>query len=168
MDPSPSVRNDRRPRHVAVIDWEDHGPDFAAGKYSREHTWTFDGGVSVPASPSPSVVPAPWSNAANVDPEEAFLAAIASCHMLTFLWLASKAGFVVARYHDEAEAVLAKNERRIPWVSQATLHPRIEWSGERTPTLAELTELHERAHVECFIANSVRTEIRIEPAGSPA
>jgi organic hydroperoxide reductase OsmC/OhrA len=162
---SPTATTERRksPPHVVSLRWENHGPDFAAGKYSRAHTWTFDGGLTVPASPSPHVVPAPWSNPANIDPEEAFLAAIASCHMLTLLWLASKAGYTVASYSDDAEAVLTKNEHRIPWVSHATLRPRIEWSGDRRPSESELAALHERAHHECFIANSVRTEIRVEP-----
>ncbi|MGA2658927.1 MAG: hypothetical protein ABSH34_15610, partial [Verrucomicrobiota bacterium] len=91
----------------------------------REYTWTFDGGMAVPASPSPHVVPAPWSNGASVDPEEAFVAVVASCHMLTFVWLASRAGFVADRYEDEAVGVMSKNERGAWWVSTVTLRPRI-------------------------------------------
>lgn len=151
------------PPHVVTIRWEYHGPDFVAGRYSRAHTWTFDNGTTLPATPSPHVVPAPWSSPAGIDPEEAFLASLASCHMLTFLWLASKAGWIVQRYHDDCEAVLTRNERRVPWVSRATLRPRIEWGGERRPSPAEITALHEQAHEQCFIANSVRTEIVIEP-----
>lgn len=153
----------RHPQHVATIEWWRSGPDFLKGQYSREHTWHFDGGLQVPASPSPHVVPAPWSNAANVDPEEAFLAAVASCHMLTFLWLASKAGYVVDHYRDEASAVLAKNEKRIPWVSEVVLHPQIRWGGDHQPTETELADLHNRAHDQCFIANSVKSTVRIEP-----
>src|SRR3974390_1034858 len=97
--------------HTAIIKWNRSTPDFLKGRYSREHTWTFDGGLTVPASPSPSVVPAPWSNPAHVDPEEAYIASISSCHMLTFLWLASRKGFQVDSYHDEAVGVMAKNER---------------------------------------------------------
>src|SRR4051812_42090310 len=97
--------------HKATIRWSLNGPDFLKGKYSREHTWTFDGGVTVPASSSPSVVPAPWSNPANVDPEESFVASISSCHMLTFVWLASREGFQTDSYEDEAVGLMTKNER---------------------------------------------------------
>src|SRR6516165_8680097 len=97
--------------HKAIISWKRTGPDFLKGKYSREHTWRFDGGVTVAASSSPSVVPAPWSNAANVDPEEAFVASVSSCHMLTYVFLAYREGFQVDSYEDEAVGVMAKNER---------------------------------------------------------
>src|SRR6185503_12985154 len=102
-------------QHTARITWKRTGPDFVKGKYSREHTWTFDGGATVPASPAPVNVPAPWSNAASVDPEEAFVASIASCHMLTFLWLASREGFQADSYDDNAAGVMTKNERGEPW-----------------------------------------------------
>jgi organic hydroperoxide reductase OsmC/OhrA len=149
--------------HVATIRWARSGPDFLRGQYSREHTWSFDGGITVPASPSPLVVPKPWSNAANVDPEEAFIAAVSSCHMLTFLWLASKQGFVVDRYEDEAVGVMTKNERGVPWVSRITLRPRIVWSHEPQPNASELEHLHHGAHEQCFIANSIKTEVMVEP-----
>ena len=146
--------------HHATIEWKASATaaDFIKGRYSREHAWTFDGGHTVPASPSPSVVPAPWSNAANVDPEEAYVASIASCHMLTFLWVASKRGFAVASYRDEAVGVMTKNARGKAWVSKVTLSPKIEWI-EKTPNADELAELHHAAHDDCFIANSVNTEI---------
>jgi len=96
--------------YKAIIRWKCGGPDFLKGRYSRDHTWTFDGGVVVPASASPSVVPAPWSSPANVDPEEAFVAAVSSCHMLTFIYLAGRAQFPVDSYQDEAVGVLSKNE----------------------------------------------------------
>jgi organic hydroperoxide reductase OsmC/OhrA len=147
--------------HKAIISWQRAGPDFLKGKFSREHTWTFDGGVTVPASASPSVVPAPWSNAAAVDPEEALVASISSCHMLTFVWLASRQGFQLDSYHDEAVGVMTKNEKGVPWVSQVTLHPKIVYSGEKRPTPAEEQHLHHEAHEQCFIAQSVRTEIRV-------
>jgi organic hydroperoxide reductase OsmC/OhrA len=147
--------------HTATIRWARTGPDFAKGKYSRGHTWTFDGGVTVPASPAPSVVPAPWSDAASVDPEEAFVASVASCHMLTFLWLASKEGFIANDYEDEAAGVMTKNERGVPWVSAITLRPRITWSGEKTPAPADLERLHHTAHRQCFIANSIKTDVRV-------
>jgi len=147
--------------HKAIILWKNNGPDFLKGRYSREHTWTFDGGVTVPASSSPSVVPVPMSNAANVDPEEAFVASLSSCHMLTFVWLAGKAGFLVERYRDAATGVMAKNERGSFWVSKVTLHPQIVWGGDKVPTAEELDRLHHRAHEECFIANSVKTEVTV-------
>lgn len=154
--------------HKAIIRWNRTGPDFAKGKYSREHTWTFDGGLTVPASPAPSVVPAPWSNAANVDPEEAFVAAISSCHMLTFLWLVSREGLQIDSYEDEAVGRMTKNEHGVPWVSTVTLRPRIHWSGEKRPTPADLEQLHHRAHEECFIANSVKTVVSVEaPQAAP-
>jgi organic hydroperoxide reductase OsmC/OhrA len=148
--------------HKAIIRWSRSGPDFLKGKYSREHTWTFDGGVTVPASPSPSVVPTPWSNPAHVDPEEAYVAAISSCHMLTYLYLASKQGFQVESYEDEAVGIMAKNERGVPWVSRVTLHPKIVYGGERLPTPADAERLHHGAHEQCFISNSIKTQVEVE------
>lgn len=152
--------------HRATITWQGSAApaDFVKGKYSREHVWTFDGGVTVPASPSPSVVPAPWSNAAHVDPEEAFVASISSCHMLSFLYVAAKAGFAVASYRDEAIGVMTKNERGVPWVSKVTLAPAIELAGDRQPSAEDLAKLHHAAHEACFIANSVKTEIVVATA----
>ncbi|TCO93504.1 organic hydroperoxide reductase OsmC/OhrA [Chthoniobacter flavus] len=146
--------------YKATIDWKNvNGADFLKGRYTREHTWVFDGGLTVPASPSPQVVPTPWSNPANIDPEEAYVASLSSCHMLTFLWLAGKAGFLVESYRDEAAGVMAKNERGSSWVSKVTLHPQIVWSGEKQPTAEEIDKLHHRSHEECYIANSVKTEV---------
>ena len=147
--------------HKAHIRWQRSGPDFLKGQYSREHTWTFDGGITVAASPSPGVVPAPWSNPANVDPEEAFVASISSCHMLTFLFVASKQGFQVESYDDEAVGTMTKNEQGVPWVSLVTLHPKIEYGGPKQPTPADFQRLHHLAHEQCFIANSVKTEIKV-------
>ena len=130
--------------HKASLRWTRSGPDFIRGKYSREHTWTFDGGLTVPASPSPSVVPASWSNKANVDPEEAFVASISSCHMLTFLWVASKEGFIADSYEDEAVGVMTKNERGVHWVSAVTLRPRIVWSGDKLPSPSDLAHHRDR------------------------
>jgi len=145
--------------HKAIISWKRTGPDFLAGKYSREHTWTFDGGLTVPASPSPSVVPSPWSNPANVDPEEAFVAAISSCHMLTYLYLASQRGFQLDSYDDEAVGKMTKNDRGVPWVSSVTLHPRIVYSGIKQPSPNDEERLHYMAHERCFIANSIKTDV---------
>jgi len=150
--------------HTATIDWKRTGADFLKGKYSREHTWTFDGGLTVPASPSPSVVPPPFSNPAHVDPEEAFVAAIASCHMLTFLHLASRRGFQVESYRDSALGEMSKNDQGIPWVSAVTLNPRIDYSGDRLPDPDDEERLHHLAHEQCFIANSVKTLVRVARA----
>jgi organic hydroperoxide reductase OsmC/OhrA/pimeloyl-ACP methyl ester carboxylesterase len=135
--------------------------DFLKGAYSRAHTWTFDGGVTVPASASPAVVRAPWSDPAAVDPEEALVASISSCHLLTFLWVASKAGFTVQSYEDQAVGVMTKNEQGRYWVSSVVLRPRIVYAGT-PPSPERAADLHHRAHEDCFIANSVKTEIRVE------
>jgi organic hydroperoxide reductase OsmC/OhrA len=147
--------------HKATISWTRKNADFLKGKYSRDHVWTFDGGLSVPASPSPSVVPPPWSNPANIDPEEAFVASISSCHMLTYVYLAYRAGFQVDSYHDDAVGVTNKNEKGIPWISSVTLHPKIVYSGEKRPTPEDVEKLHHQAHEQCYIANSVKTEIKV-------
>ncbi len=147
--------------HKAIISWKRTGLDFLAGKYSREHTWQFDGGLTVPGSSSPSVVPVPYSNPAHVDPEEAFVASISSCHMLSYLYLASKQGFQVESYRDEAVGRMARNEKGVPWVSSVTLHPQIAYSGEKIPGPTEEEHLHHLAHEQCFIANSIRTEVTI-------
>ncbi len=154
-------------QHQATIHWTCTSPDFLKGRYSREHTWEFDGGVVVPASPSPVVVPAPYSNPANVDPEEAFVASVSSCHMLTFLYVASKQGFQVDSYHDDAVGVLTKNAKGIPWVSQITLYPTIVYSGAKQPTTEEIAHLHHLAHEQCFIANSIKTEVIVAEPTAP-
>src|SRR3974377_342740 len=117
--------------HKATIRWERTSPEFLQGKYSREHTWTFDGGLTIPASPSPSAVPSPYSNPACVDPEEAFVAAVSSCHMLTFLYLASRQGHQIESYDDEAVGVMTPNEKGVRWISAITLNPRIKYAGDR-------------------------------------
>jgi organic hydroperoxide reductase OsmC/OhrA len=148
-------------QYKATIKWQRTSPDFLKGRYSREHTWTFDGGVTVPASASPSVVPPPYSNPANVDPEEAFIASISSCHMLTYLFLAQKQGFQIDAYEDEAVGVVAKNEKGSFWVSTVTLNPKITYSGEKLPAPADEEKLHHLAHEQCFIANSVKTDVTV-------
>ena len=147
--------------HKATIRWTHSRGEFLKGTYSREHTWTFDGGVVVPASPSPSAVPRPYSNEANVDPEEAFVASISSCHMLTYLYLASKQGIEVASYEDDAVGTMTKNDRGVPWVSSVVLTPRILYAGDRQPSHDEEDRLHHAAHEGCFIANSVKTAITV-------
>ena len=145
--------------YKATIKWQRTGPDFLKGKYSREHTWAFDGGVTVPASSSPTVVPVPLSNPAGVDPEEAFVASLSSCHMLTFVYLACKAGFQIDSYEDEAVGLVTKNEKGVPWVSSVKLNPKITYSGEKLPTPEDEERLHHLAHEQCYIANSVKTEV---------
>ena len=149
--------------HKATIQWQRTSPEFLKGKYSREHTWTFDGGLTVAASAAPSVVPAPYSNPAGVDPEEAFVAALSSCHMLTFVYLAQRQGFQVDSYQDDAVGKTAKNEKGIPWVASVVLSPRIVFSGDKVPTTGQRDQLHHLAHEQCFIANSVKTEILVQP-----
>src|ERR1022692_2699262 len=112
-------------QHRAPISWKCTSTDFINGRYSRDHPWSFDVGIVVPASPSPSVVPAPWSNPANVDPEEAYVAAVSSCHMLTYLFLASRQNLQVDSYRDEAVGFMTKNDRGALWISEVVLHPRI-------------------------------------------
>jgi organic hydroperoxide reductase OsmC/OhrA len=149
--------------YKATVAWK-RGPDeaFTDLKFSRGHTWVFDGGITVPASSSPLSVRLPFSRADAVDPEEALVAALSSCHMLTFLYFAAKGGYVVDSYVDEAVGVMTKNERGKLFVSKATLRPRIAFSGARQPTEAQLAELHHHAHEECYIANSVLTEVMVE------
>jgi organic hydroperoxide reductase OsmC/OhrA len=147
--------------HKATIKWSQSQGDFLKGTYSREHTWTFDGGATVQASSSPAAVRVPFSNPVNVDPEEAFVASLSSCHMLTYLFVASRKGFEISHYEDEAVGVMTKNERGIPWVSSVTLHPRITYAGTKTPSSEEVEQMHHAAHEQCFIANSVKTEIKV-------
>jgi organic hydroperoxide reductase OsmC/OhrA len=149
----------------ATVRWKRDGAAFTDQKYSRGHLWRFDGGVEVPASSAPSSVPLPYSRADAVDPEEAFVASLSSCHMLFFLFLAAKAGFVVDFYEDNAVGVMAKNERGKLYVSKVTLDPKIAFAGDKRPSPEEIAELHRRSHEECFIANSVRTEVVL--AGLP-
>jgi organic hydroperoxide reductase OsmC/OhrA len=148
-------------RHSATVSWRYEGGDFLRGTYSRAHHWTFDGGVTVPASAAPSVVPAPWSDAAGVDPEEAFVAALASCHLLSFLHVARLAGVRVSAYRDTAEGRLTKGSDGRWWVSRVVLAPRIVYGEGGSPSPEAEAALHARAHAECFIANSVKTEVVI-------
>ena len=149
-------------RIVATTEWTRQGAKFTDNRYSRGHTWLFDGGVTVPASSSPHVVPLPHSVEAAVDPEEAFVAALSSCHMLSFLYVAAKRGFVADSYRDEAFGVMGKNAEGQTWVTTTTLRPDIVFSGKQ-PSREELDAMHHQAHEMCFIANSVKTEVRCEP-----
>jgi len=148
--------------YTATIRWIRTGDgDFTKGQYSRAHQWAFDGGALVPASASPHIVPAPWSNEAGVDPEEAFIASLASCHMLFFVDFARRAGFVLDDYIDEAEGVLEQRADGKLAMTRVTLHPRLTWNGD-APDAAAIADLHHRAHEACFIANSVTTEVTVQ------
>jgi organic hydroperoxide reductase OsmC/OhrA len=149
--------------YTATVSWSRGEQAFTDGKYSRAHTWRFDGGTEVPGSSSPHVVKVPLSDEHAVDPEEAFIASLASCHMLFFLDFARRAGLRVDSYVDDAEGVLAKDAQGRMAMTVVTLRPRVAFSGEKIPTGAELDALHHKSHEECFIANSVRTEVRVEP-----
>lgn len=161
IDSSPQLSADVS-TYTARVRWERGEHSFIDKRYSRAHTWEFDGGLSVPASASPDIVPLPHSVAENVDPEEAFIASISSCHMLFFLDYASRKGFVVDRYDDNATGVLGKNADGRIAMTKVTLRPCVRFSGDRLPTRAEIEELHERSHHACFIANSVTTEVATE------
>jgi organic hydroperoxide reductase OsmC/OhrA len=150
-------------QHKATIKWAFSGQDFLKGRYSREHTWTFDGGLTVPASASSAIVPVAFCNEAAIDPEEAFVASLSSCHLLTFVFLAGRKGFALSAYEDEAVGTMAKNEHGKMWISSVVLSPRITWSGDKRPTPEEEQALHEAAHHDCFISNSVKTEIVVTP-----
>ena len=138
--------------------------DFLANRYSRAHRLRFDGGAEVPGSSSPHSVPLPWSDASAVDPEEAFVSALSSCHMLFFLWFAAKGGFVVDRYADAAIGTLEKNADGRMAMTTVTLRPAITFSGDARPTAEDIERLHHASHEACYIANSVKTDVRVEPA----
>jgi len=152
--------------NTAKIEWNRGEAVFTDHKYSRAHRWFFDGGIEVPASSSPGVVRPPLSDPAAVDPEEALVAALSSCHMLSFLDLAARDGFTVERYTDEAVGRMGKNAEGKIAVTTVTLHPQIVFGGGKRPSREALGNLHRRAHEACFIASSVKTEVRIEPAAA--
>ena len=149
-------------QYTATVGWLRGAAKFTDNRYSRAHVWRFDGGIEVPASSSPQVVPVPMSLAAAVDPEEAFIASLASCHMLWFLSLAAARRFCVDSYLDAAEGMLGKNSAGKTAMTIVTLRPRVKFSGELQPTHADIEALHHKAHEQCFIANSVTTEVRCE------
>ena len=151
--------------YVATVEWKRNGAKFTDNRYSRVHSWRFDGGLTVPASSSPHVVPAPLSDPNGVDPEEAFIAAVSSCHMLWFLSLAAKEGFIVDRYSDNAVGFMEKNAQGKLAITRVLLRPRISFSGENRPSPGDVDALHHGAHDRCFIANSVRTEISVDSCG---
>jgi organic hydroperoxide reductase OsmC/OhrA len=149
--------------HMATITWQRDNADFTDDRYSRAHRWSFDGGIEIAGSSSPHVVPVPMSDAHAVDPEEAFVASLSSCHMLWFLAIARKRGYVVDRYCDAAIGRMGRNaDGRLAMV-EVELHPDVQFAGDKRPDSAQLEALHHAAHEQCFIANSVKTAVRCVP-----
>ena len=149
--------------YFAKINWaRGANENYVDNKYSRGHQWIFDGGVTVQASSSPHVVPLPDSVEANVDPEEAFVASLSSCHMLFFLSVAAKRRYMVDSYVDNAKGIMEKGEDGKVAMTKVTLRPHVQFSGEKRPTIEQLEKMHHQSHAQCFIANSVKTEIMTE------
>jgi organic hydroperoxide reductase OsmC/OhrA len=148
---------------TATVIWTRRGAPFLDLQYSRSHQWMFDGGIVVPASSSPQIVPIPMSAEHAVDPEEAFIASLSSCHMLWFLSIAATRGFLVNQYRDKAIGSMGTDQRGRRFLERVVLRPEIQWDGN-APSESELEEMHQQAHHECFIANSVRTEVLIDAA----
>ena len=150
-------------QYTSKIIWNRNSAAFSDHRYSRKHIWQFDGGLEVPASSSPQVVRLPMSDAAAIDPEEAFVASLASCHMLWFLNIAAKSGFVVDDYIDDAVGTLAKNSDGKFAMTIVTLKPHVIFSSDKRPSHEDIQHMHHKAHDECFIATSVKSEVRCEP-----
>lgn len=148
--------------YVATIRWRRGTQDFTDNRYSRGHEWIFDGGITVPASASPGIVPLPMSIAEHVDPEEAFVASLSSCHLLFFLHIAAGAGYVIDEYTDDAIGHLDKDADGKLAMTEVVLRPRVTYSGDRVPDRIEIEKMHHQAHELCFIANSVKTLVRTE------
>ena len=150
-------------KYEATISWQRGEQKFSDNRYSRAHEWIFDGGAHVPASSSPLSVPLPMSVAANVDPEEALVAATSSCHMLFFLSFAGKAGFVVDSYLDQAVGIMEKNAEGKVAITRITLRPKITFAGASQPSAIQLDALHHDSHTHCYIANSIKADVVVEP-----
>jgi organic hydroperoxide reductase OsmC/OhrA len=150
-------------QHSADILWQRDGQDFIGNRYSRRHTIRFDGGAEWTGSSSPHVVPLPMSDPGAVDPEELFVASLSTCHMLWFLSIAASRGFCVERYADSAAGRMGSNVAGKIAMTVVTLRPTVQFSGERMPTHDQIEAMHHSAHEQCFIANSVRTDVRCEP-----
>ncbi len=149
--------------HTAEVLWRRGEALFVDNRYARAHRWRFDGGAEVAASSSPHSVPLPWSDPAAVDPEEAFVAALASCHMLWGLSIAAQRRFCVDQYQDRASGTLAQNAARQWCISEVTLRPEATFSGSPQPAPAEIDSMHEQSHAQCFLAHSVTARITVEP-----
>ena len=150
-------------KYTATVKWQRGDEGFLDDNYSRGHVWEFDGGVSVPASASPHIVPLPKSVAENVDPEEAFVASLSSCHMLFFLSIAVKKGYIVDSYTDCAIGHMARNDQGKFAMTRVILRPKVVFSGDEQPTTEQLKNMHSQSHEQCFIANSVKTEVSADP-----
>ena len=150
--------------HTARIEWRRGGANFLDNRYSRSHSWFFDGGIEVSASSSPHLVPVPMSEPDAVDPEEAFVASLSSCHMLWFLSIAARRGFVVETYRDSALGIMGKDASGKTSITRVELAPETAFSEGGRPSMAELEAMHDAAHESCYIANSVKTEIRCRPS----
>ncbi|WP_444921413.1 OsmC family protein [Microbulbifer sp. CnH-101-G] len=148
--------------YTSTVVWQRDDQIFTDNQYSRAHTWQFDGGLSVPASSSPHIVPIPYSHPENLDPEEAFVASLSSCHMLFFLAIAAKRGYVIDEYRDEAIGVMATTEKGKLAMTKVTLRPLVRFSGDKKPNREQLEKIHHLSHKQCFIANSVKTEVVTE------
>jgi len=152
--------------YTAKISWKNDSPDtFTKNRYTRGHTWIFDGGTEVPASSSPHSVRVPFSVEEAVDPEEALVASASSCHMLTFLWIAAKKGFRIDSYDDDAVGEMTTGDDGKQWISKITLNPQIEWSGETLPTSEQIAGMHHEAHEGCYIASSIKSEVVVSGIG---
>lgn len=151
----------------ASITWQRDGARFTDNRYRRLHHWTFDEGLEVPASASPHSVPLPFSEARAVDPEEALVAAVSSCHMLWFLSIAAKRGFVVERYSDNPAGTLGSNANGKEAITVITLRPEILFGGDERPTADDIAAIHHEAHEVCCLANSVTAEVRLDPPSPP-
>ncbi|HEY0927412.1 OsmC family protein [Brevundimonas sp.] len=149
--------------YLATVEWGRGDQPFLDNKYARAHDWRFDGGAVVRGSSAPESVPVPMSDPTAVDPEEALVASASSCHMLFFLAYAAKAGFVVDRYLDEAVGVMGRDERGKVAIVSVILRPAVTFSGETLPDAAAIADLHHRSHEHCYIANSLRAEVTVEP-----
>jgi organic hydroperoxide reductase OsmC/OhrA len=152
--------------HTCTVAWERGSADFVDRRYSRAHTWTFDGGAVVRGSPSPHIVPPPGSDPAAVDPEEAFVASLSSCHMLWFLDLAARRGYRIDRYVDHAVGTMGRNASAKLAMTRVVLRPAVTFGPGPQPDAGILNALHHEAHAQCFIANSVTTDVVCEPVVS--
>jgi organic hydroperoxide reductase OsmC/OhrA len=163
-----ALRSENVGTYRASVVWKRREDEqFTNNRYSRAHEWLFDGGARVPASAAPSHVRLPFSDPTAVDPEEAYVAALSSCHMLFFLWLAAKHGFSVISYEDEAIGEMAQADDGREWIAKVRLRPKVAFDGEKRPSQADISSLHHVAHERCYLANSVKTEVLVETPAHP-
>ena len=153
-------------KYSATVSWSRDGQPFIDNKYKRTHRWTFDSGQTIRASASPNIVPSPFSDPSAVDPEEAFVAALSSCHMLWFLSIAAEAGFVVEAYVDKATGILSRDEHGKQAITQVALFPHVTFKSGSAPSMEKHHIIHDLAHEKCFISNSVKTTVEVESSMS--